>query len=108
MIQRPSLARFSSFLFAAVCLFLLSCNQGNNTPTIPKNFVRVVVDTNPSFTPLSPQHSIERFQLPPGYHVELVASEPMVQEPVAICWDGNGRMYVAEMNTYMKDANATG
>ena len=32
----------------------------------------------------------------------------MVQEPVAICWDGNGRMYVAEMNTYMKDANATG
>jgi hypothetical protein len=32
----------------------------------------------------------------------------MVQEPVAICWDGSGRMYVAETNTYMKAANATG
>ena len=40
--------------------------------------------------------------------MELVASEPMVQEPVAIAWDGNGRMYVAEMNTYMKDASADG
>ncbi len=51
---------------------------------------------------------MQKIQLPPGYRVELVASEPMVQEPVAIAWDGNGRMYVAEMNTYMKDANATG
>ena len=70
--------------------------------------MRVVVDTNPPVSPLSPQQSIKKIQLPPGFHVELVASEPMVQEPVAICWDGNARMYVAEMNTYMKDANATG
>src|SRR3546814_10176450 len=42
------------------------------------------------------------------YHLELVASEPMISEPVAIAWDGNGRMYVAEMNTYMKDADGNG
>ena len=88
-------------------LFFCSCNQSNKT-VIPKNFERVVLDTNPSVTPLSPEESIKNIQLPAGYHVELVASEPMVQEPVAIAWDGNGRMYVAEMNTYMKDANATG
>ena len=46
--------------------------------------------------------------LPKGYHMELVASEPMIQDPVAITWDGNGRMYVAEMLTYMQDADATG
>ena len=40
--------------------------------------------------------------------MELVASEPMIKDPVAITWDGNGRMYVAEMITYMKDADATG
>jgi mono/diheme cytochrome c family protein len=75
---------------------------------LQEKFERVVVDTNPPVTPLSPQQSIEKIQLPPGFRIELVASEPMVQEPVALCWDGNGRMYVAEMNTYMKDANATG
>lgn len=73
-----------------------------------RDFVREVTDTNPPVIPLSPSESILKMQLPPGYHVELVASEPMVQEPVALAWDGNGKMYVAEMNTYMKDANATG
>jgi hypothetical protein len=32
----------------------------------------------------------------------------MIKEPVAIAWDGNARMYVAEMVTYMQDADATG
>src|SRR5437764_15156832 len=84
-------------------LFTYSCSQPN-TKLIPTNFERVVVDTNPPITPLSPGESIRKIQLPPGYHIELVASEPMVQEPVAIAWDGNGRMYVAEMNTFMKHA----
>src|SRR6476659_2857034 len=84
-----------------------SC-KNSKAPSPEASFKRVVIDTNPPVTPLSPQESIKKIQLPPGYHVELVASEPMVQEPVAIAWDGNGRMYVAEMNTYMKDANATG
>jgi len=57
---------------------------------------------------LSPEESMETFYLPEGYEVELVASEPMVDEPVAIAWDGNGRMYVAEMNTYMQDADGSG
>lgn len=93
--------------FIGPLLFLHSCNQpGTITP--PSNFERIVVDTNPPVTPLSPQESIKKMQLPPGYHVELVASEPMVQEPVAIAWDGNGRMYVVEMNSFMKDAIATG
>jgi glucose/arabinose dehydrogenase len=57
--------------------------------------------------PLSPEQSLKAFQVPKGYHMELVASEPMIHEPVAIAWDGNARMYVAEMNTYMQDADAT-
>ncbi len=57
---------------------------------------------------LSPEESLKSFYLPEGYKVELVASEPMVDEPVAIAWDGNGRMYVAEMNTYMQDVDGTG
>jgi glucose/arabinose dehydrogenase/mono/diheme cytochrome c family protein len=63
---------------------------------------------NPSSEYLTPEESLKTFNLPPGYHLELVASEPMVKEPVAIAWDGNGRMFVAEMLTYMQDANASG
>ncbi|MFB9057300.1 cytochrome C [Mariniflexile ostreae] len=57
---------------------------------------------------LSPEESMKTFYLPEGYEVELVASEPMVDEPITIAWDGNGRMYVAEMNTYMQDVDGTG
>lgn len=68
---------------------------------------KVIVDTNPSPAYLTPQESLKTIHLPKGYHLELVASEPMIHEPVAIAWDGNGRMYVAEMNTYMQDAEGT-
>ena len=96
---------------AAACtsciVILFSCSSPDK-PISEKDFTRKVVDTNPPVTPLSPEASIKKIQLPPGYSVELVASEPMVQEPVAIAWDGNGRLFVAEMNTFMKDAAATG
>ncbi|MEM9141465.1 MAG: HEAT repeat domain-containing protein [Bacteroidota bacterium] len=57
---------------------------------------------------LSPEESLETFYLPDGYTIELVASEPMVKGPVAIAWDGDGKMYVAEMDTYMQDVDGTG
>jgi hypothetical protein len=78
--------------FLIFVIFISACGKGNNS----ENFSRKFIDKDPSVTPLSPEESIRKFQLPPGYHVELVAAEPMVQEPVALCWDGNGRMYVAE------------
>ena len=67
-----------------------------------------VFNPNPTAVYLSPEESMKTMHLPKGYHIELVASEPMIKEPVAIAWDGNGRMYVAEMLTYMRDADATG
>jgi mono/diheme cytochrome c family protein/glucose/arabinose dehydrogenase len=57
---------------------------------------------------LSPEESMKTFLLPKGYKVELVASEPMINEPVTIAWDGNGRMYVAQMETYVQDVDGTG
>lgn len=66
------------------------------------------VDPNPATVPLSPEESLKTFRLPKEYHLELVASEPMISEPVAIAWDGNGRMYVAQMETYMQTIDAKG
>src|SRR5690348_7907115 len=53
----------------------------------------------------SPQETIAATVLPPGYHLELVASAPEIISPVLCVWDGNGRMYVAEMRSYMLDIN---
>ena len=87
-----------------VLFVLFSCKQESEDES---TYTRKFITTNPDPKPLSPKESLTKFQLPPGYRIELVASEPLVQEPVAIAWDGNGVMYVVQMNTYMKDANAT-
>lgn len=51
-------------------------------------------------SPLTPDQAIQAMRIDPSLVVELVASEPMVQDPVAICWDARGAMYVAEMGDY--------
>ncbi len=56
---------------------------------------------------LSPAESQKCFQLPAGYHLELVLSEPDIREPVLTVFDGNGRMFVAEMRSYMQDVDGT-
>lgn len=66
------------------------------------------VSQTPNTVPLSPQESMKTFRLPKGYKLELVASEPMISEPVALAWDGNGRLYVAQMETYMQTVLADG
>lgn len=53
--------------------------------------------------PLSPEETIKTMEVQPGYRVVPVLSEPHIHEPSAIAWDGNGRMYVVEMRTYMQD-----
>ena len=45
----------------------------------------------------APLESLGSFQLPPGFKIELAASEPLVTGPVAIAFDENGRLFVAEM-----------
>ncbi len=55
---------------------------------------------------LSPRQELQTFALPPGYKIELVASEPAVQDPVTISFDGDGRMWVCEMRGYMPDVYA--
>ncbi len=85
-------------------LLIYTCKSTKVGNLFPKR----MFNPHPSAEYLSPEESMKTFSLPEGYHLELVASEPMVKEPVAIAWDGNARMYVAEMLTYMQDVQATG
>ena len=40
------------------------------------------------------------FRLPPGYRMELVVGDPVIKEPVAIAFNGNGRLFVAELRAF--------
>jgi putative heme-binding domain-containing protein len=57
----------------------------------------------PPVQPLSPEEEAKRFLLPKGYRLEPVVTDPVIAEPVAAVFDGNGRLYVAEMRTYMQN-----
>ena len=46
--------------------------------------------------PTEPDQTINSFQLAPGFRIELVASEPLIRDPVAIDFDANGNLYVVE------------
>ena len=61
-----------------------------------------------TFPALTPDDAIKTIEVPKGFHLECVASEPMVEEPAAMAFDGNGSLYVCEWRTYMQDEHATG
>jgi len=49
---------------------------------------------------LSPQAAAEHMTVPAGFQVQLAAGEPMVHQPVAMCFDHKGRLWIAEAHTY--------
>ncbi|HQR41271.1 MAG TPA: hypothetical protein PLX97_01275, partial [Gemmatales bacterium] len=56
--------------------------------------------------PLSPQQSASLIKVAPQYQVELVASEPLVVDPVAIAFGPDGKLWVAEMGDYPSGASS--
>lgn len=57
---------------------------------------------------LSPEEALKTFQIAPGFRIELVASEPMIEAPVAMDWDPDGRLYVLEMRGFMPNVDGIG
>ena len=57
---------------------------------------------------LSPEDALHSFRLEDGFTIQPVAAEPQVVVPVAMTFDRQGRMWVAEMTGYMPDTAGTG
>src|SRR6185503_304885 len=51
-------------------------------------------------SPMTPEQSAAAFKLPKGFRMEVVASEPLIASPSAVCWDEHGRMFVSELHGY--------
>jgi putative membrane-bound dehydrogenase-like protein len=62
----------------------------------------------PRFPLKSPAESQKAIVLRPGFRVELAAAEPLLRSPVAIDFDEDGRLYVAEFPEYNQYASSSG
>ena len=68
----------------------------------------ISLSASPPVVPKSASEQMQTFVLKPGYKIEPILTEPQIKEPAAIQFDGNGRMYVLELRSYMQDIDATG
>ncbi|MFN0127205.1 MAG: PVC-type heme-binding CxxCH protein [Verrucomicrobiales bacterium] len=53
---------------------------------------------------LTPQEAVKKMQVPEGFQVDLLAAEPDLVQPIAMCFDARGRIWVVEGNTYPRRA----
>lgn len=56
----------------------------------------------------TPQSSLRSIRTRPGFQVELVAAEPLVQSPIAFAWGPDGKLWVVEMGDYPLGADNKG
>ncbi len=54
----------------------------------------------PPVRPLTPEEQAKQFWLPAGYRMEPVLSDPSIDSPGQVTFDGNGRMFVVELRGY--------
>jgi mono/diheme cytochrome c family protein len=104
--------RFRTFILASTALALSVAVGFSATKPAPKQKGPLTSQLNrpwpasvqrkqPKYPPaLSPAQELKTFHMPPGYQVQLVASEPLVQDPIVAEFDGDGRLWVVEMQGY--------
>ena len=51
-------------------------------------------------SPMPAEKAAKEFDVPDGFQVGVFASEPQIQNPIAMSWDSRGRMWIAENFTY--------
>ena len=79
----------------AICPIFLS--MGITRADFPEVFNTEPID-EVSLMPAA--ESASKMQLPEGFTAKVFASEPDIQNPIAMCWDSKGRLWVAENYTY--------
>ena len=93
--------RLMALMVVAGAITVLAAQQPADRSWTPG--VQKAPDASPV---LSPEDEMKQFYLPPGFHAELVAAEPLIQDPIAIDWDADGRMWVVEYPEYVRDLQA--
>ena len=86
--------------------------QSSSTPFFPVLFLTIMVAGGavaqdedlgkelPRIPPRSAAESIKSFRIHDGFHLDAIAVEPMVMNPVSVCYDARGALYAVEMRGY--------
>ena len=77
---------------------------GQQSSPVNRQWPPDVQKVSPESPALSPADALQTFYMPPGYKLELVASEPMIQDPIWVDEDPEGRLWVVEMRGFMPNA----
>jgi len=57
----------------------------------------------------APAEAAARMTVPEGLEVKAFAGEPLIEQPMAFCWDHRGRLWIAENRDYVtRGGHATG
>src|SRR5262245_23015850 len=102
----PLRTRFALTLLLTSAALAQIGDLADTAGEVQKSLVRA--DQIPAAPALTPEQALKTFTLAPGYKLELAAAEPQVQEPVAMAFGSDGRMWVVEMRGYMPDLDGTG
>jgi len=82
----------------------LAEEAADEKPDLPL-YQRIVTPPAPV---LGPEQALASFRIAPGFRIEAVATEPLIEDPIAMAWDEAGNLYVTEMRAYMTDTRGTG
>ncbi len=99
------MARRNLFLLSILSILLAACTSRcspvSEAPSWEQRYQSMDI---PDATPLSVDQALSAFRTAPGINIEIVASEPLIGDPVAMEWDEYGRLYVVEMRGFMRDS----
>ena len=105
MSQTGNRPRVAVVLVAAGVVGLAAAIAGQGTAKVPGNIWPPAKKQMEKSIALSPEEEMKTFSLPPGFHVELVASDPMIESPILMDFDADGRLWVLEMLTFLPDTS---
>jgi len=57
---------------------------------------------------LSVEDEMKTFKVAPGFHLEVVAADPLIHNPVAMAFGPDGRIWVVEMSAFMPTIDGVG
>src|SRR5690242_15239562 len=74
-----------------LCVFAAASSA--NAASVFDDYVRVT-------EALAPQQELTNFHLPPGFEMQLVASEPEIGKPMNMAFDARGRLWITQSREY--------
>ena len=100
------MAVMASVLLAAPGQTAVAAEPPAPTPAPPPK-PKSLAEELPRIKAVEAQRAAATFAVQHGFRLELVASEPLVADPVDACFDADGRLYVAQMHGYPFSQEAT-